>query len=507
MRKLFAVLLIGLLVGCASNARPNQPVLPTAAVTPELIERETTRLNEWFDARFEEQLDFSPQTKTRLGRKDDYDKLNDVSETAQDMWFEWRRQTVSALTKDFDYALLTPEAKISYDLWVYQLERAEAALPFRRRGYIFNQMGGPHTDLPQFLITFHRVDNEADMVAYIVRIREAARAIEQWLARTKLAAVEGVHAPRFAYEIVLEESRGLVTGAPFGGTGSSPLWADANTKIDALAASGEIDVATAEALRTDAETALTERFKPSYDALIAWIEADLPNTDEIATGVWTLPDGSAYYQERLANQTTTGMTADEIHSLGLREVARIKAEMETLKEQVGFDGNLQAFFSFLRDDPQFYFPNTDEGREGYLQAARDSLGLLQERLPEYFGILPRAGLVVKRVEAFREQPGAAQHYVRGTPDGSRPGTYYAHLIDMRAMPKPKMEGVAYHEGIPGHHMQISIAQELTGVPTFRTQSGFTAFTEGWALYAESLAKEMGAYEDPYSDFGRLSSEI
>ena len=148
MRKLFAVLLIGLLVGCASNARPNQPVLPTAAVTPELIERETTRLNEWFDARFEEQLDFSPQTKTRLGRKDDYDKLNDVSETAQDMWFEWRRQTVSALTKDFDYALLTPEAKISYDLWVYQLERAEAALPFRRRGYIFNQMGGPHTDLP-----------------------------------------------------------------------------------------------------------------------------------------------------------------------------------------------------------------------------------------------------------------------------------------------------------------------------------------------------------------------
>ena len=189
-----ATLFIGLLAGCASN------------------ERETARLNAWFDARFEEELDFSPQTKTRLGRKDDYDKLDDVSEAAQDSWLEWRRQTVSDLTDNFDYALLTPEAKISYDLWVYQLEQAEAALPFRRRGYIFNQMGGPHTGLPQFLVTFHRVDNEADMIAYIARIGEAARAIDQSLARTKLAASEDVHAPRFAYEIVLEESRGLVTG-------------------------------------------------------------------------------------------------------------------------------------------------------------------------------------------------------------------------------------------------------------------------------------------------------
>ena len=233
----------------------------------------------------------------------------------------------------------------------------------------------------------------------------------------------------------------------------------------------------------------------------------MPNTDEIATGVWNLPDGPAYYEEQLANQTTTDVTADEVHALGLREVARIKTAMEAIKELVGFDGSLQAFFSFVREDPQFYFPNTDAGREGYLQAARESLGVIQERLPEYFGILPRADLVVKRVEAFREQPGAAQHYVRGTPDGSRPGTYYAHLIDMNAMPKPAMEGIAYHEGIPGHHMQISIAQELTNIPMFRTQSGFSAFTEGWGLYAEFLAKEMGAYEDPYSDFGRLSGEI
>jgi uncharacterized protein (DUF885 family) len=201
------------------------------------------------------------------------------------------------------------------------------------------------------------------------------------------------------------------------------------------------------------------------------------------------------------------MTADEIHELGLREVARIRGEMEAIKRQVGFDGTLQEFIASLRNDPQFKFPNTDEGREAYLQTSRDFYAGVEALLPEYFGIRPKAGLVVKRVEAFREVAGQAQHYVPGTPDGSRPGTYYVHLIDMSSMPKIGMESIAYHEGIPGHHMQIAIARELTGVPQFRTLFQATAYTEGWGLYAERLAKEMGLYEDPYSDFGRLGSEI
>jgi uncharacterized protein (DUF885 family) len=241
--------------------------------------------------------------------------------------------------------------------------------------------------------------------------------------------------------------------------------------------------------------------------LIAWVEADLVNTDDVATGVWKLPDGPALYKERLAAMTTTAMTADEIHELGLAEVARIHAEMEAIKRQVGFEGTLQEFFASLRGNSRFLFPNTDEGREAYLQTSRDFYAAVQAQLPDYFGLRPKAGLVVKRVEAFREQPGAAQHYQPGTPDGTRPATYYAHLIDMNAMPKIEMESIAYHEGIPGHHLQIAIMQELTGVPMFRTQSFFTAYTEGWGLYAERLAKEMGHFEDPYSDFGRLGSEI
>jgi uncharacterized protein (DUF885 family) len=468
---------------------------------------ETARLDEWFAARWQEQLDFSPIQKTVMGLKDDYDKIDDMSEAAGDAQLAWLRRTTAEMKKTFTYDRLTPEAKTSYDLWVYQLEQAERALPFRRRGYVFTQMQGPQASIPQILIGFHKVDDAADMEAYIARIGEVSRAIGQLLERARLAASEGVRPPRFAYEGVIAQSRALVTGAPFTGKGDAPVWADANTEIDALLKAGRIDDAKAKALRAAARKALLDSFKPSYDALITWFEQDLKNADAQARGVGALPQGREFYNERLASSTTTRMTADEVHDLGLKEVARIHAEMETIKNAVGFKGTLQEFFTFMREDPQFSFPNTDEGREAYLQAARDHLAFIKTRLPDFFGILPKADLVVKRVEPFREQPGAAQHYFQGTPDGSRPGVYYAHLSDMKAMPKHQLEVVAYHEGNPGHHMQISIAQELKGLPTFRTQGGFGAYVEGWALYSELLAKEMGAYKDRYSDFGRLSTEI
>jgi uncharacterized protein (DUF885 family) len=473
-------------------------------------ESETDRLNAWFEQKYEEQLDFSPMEKTALGLKDDYDRLDDVSEAAADEYLAWQRASVRELRDEFDYGRLTPEAQTSWDLWVYQLEQSEAALPFRRRSFLFHQMRGAHTNLPQFLINFHRVDDESDMRAYIARIGEAARVLRQTLERAQLAADEGVHAPRFAYEAVIAQSSAVVTGQPFDRAVSappSPLWSDIETKLAGLSGSGQISEVLAYELREEAANALRELLKPAYEALIDWAESELPETDEIATGVWRLPDGEAFYRERLASNTTTDMTADEVHALGLAEVARIQGEMREVIEEVGFDGDLDAFFEFNRTDPQFYFPNTDDGREAYLQLARNYLDAMQARLPDYFGLLSEAGLEVRRVESFREEPGGAQHYVQATPDGSRPGVFYAHLIDMNSMPRPDLESVAYHEGLPGHHMQISIAQELEGVPTFRTQIGFTAYIEGWALYSESLAREMGAYEDPYSNFAALGAEI
>ncbi|MEX6633467.1 DUF885 domain-containing protein [Hyphococcus sp. ECK-19] len=487
------------------------PVENTEAATTEVnadaVAAESERLNQWFAERWEEELDFSPMFKTYLGRKDDQELVDDVSEAAEDRQLEWRRDAVAKMKSSFDYDSLTPEAQTSYDIFAYQLDEAEAEHEFRRRHYVFHQMYGPHADLSNFLINFHSVETAEDMDAYITRIGGISVALEQSLERAKIAASEGVRPPRFAYDGVIKQSRALIDGAPFEGEGDAPLWADAKRKIDTLLAAGAIDEEQAETMRGEAREALVSVYKPTYDAVIAWFESDIENSDENAKGVGSLPQGKAFYEERLAHSTTTDMTADEVHQLGLDEVARIRTEMEAIKEKVGFEGTLQEFFDFVREDEQFYYPNTDEGRQAYIDAADAKLAYIKDLLPDYFGILPKADLVVKRVEAFRERDGGAQHYYPGTPDGSRPGIYYAHLSDMGAMPIPQLEVIAYHEGLPGHHMQLSIAQELTGVPEFRTQAGFTAYSEGWGLYSELLAKEMGAYDDPYSDFGRLTTEI
>jgi uncharacterized protein (DUF885 family) len=503
-------LVAALLAACGTEVPPTTSTpasTPAAAPSAESTAAETQRLNEWFAARFEESLDFSPMRRTFLGEKKHYDRIDDASEAADDAQLAWRRATVEDLRANFNYDLLTPEAKTSWDVWVYELETAERALPFRRRQYVFNQMQGVQAFLPSFMINFHRVDEPADMDAYVARIGGIARMMEQLVERATVNAGEGVRPPRFAYEGVLEQARAVITGAPFGGDGEAAIYADAKAKIAALQAAGKIDESKAAELRTAVETALTTALQPAYERLIAFVEGDLPNAAKVATGVHTLPQGQAFYNERLAASTTTEMTSDEIHAFGLAEVTRIHAEMETIKQQVGFDGTLQELFVHMREDDRFFFPDTDEGREAYLQASRDHLDAINQRLPEFFGILPKADLLVKRVEPFREQKGAAQHYFPGTPDGSRPGIYYAHLSDMRAMPKHQLEVIAYHEGNPGHHMQISIAQELQDMPRFRTQAGFTAYAEGWALYSELLAKEMGAYQDPYSDLGRLSTEL
>ena len=379
-------------------------------------------------------------------------------------------------------------------------------------GFTFDQMNGPQAFLATFLIQFHRVESLEDMEAYISRIRASGRAGGQLLDHAKTAAEKGVQTPDFALEGVIDQSRKIITGAPFTEGDDSDIWADIKTEISTLQDAGTIDEAQAETLLADAEAALLETFQPGYQAIIDWAEAELENAPANPTGVGTTqPDGEAYYNYRLRAMTTTNLTADEIHQIGLDEVARLQGEMEAIKEDYGFEGTLQEFFTFLRestDNRDLYYEDNDAGAEAYIADATAAIENIKTMLPDYFGILPKADLIVKRVEPFREQDGAAQHYYSGTPDGSRPGIYYAHLSDMTAMPKRELEVIAYHEGLPGHHMQISIAQEIEDLPQFRTQAGFTAYSEGWGLYSEWLAKEMdGTYVDPISDFGRLGSEI
>jgi uncharacterized protein (DUF885 family) len=205
--------------------------------------------------------------------------------------------------------------------------------------------------------------------------------------------------------------------------------------------------------------------------------------------------------------TTTDLTPEEIHQSGLANVARLHNEMRAVMDELGEEGDLAAFLDQVRQDASLRYPNTEEGRIAYLTAARTAIDNMAQRLPDYFGLLPQSDLIVKRVEAYREQSAGKAFYQSPPPDGSRPGIYYANLYDMNSMPTTDLEALAFHEGLPGHHLQRSISAELGDVPDFQRHTSFTAFSEGWGLYSEYLAREMGFYQDPYSNFGRLAMEL
>ncbi|PCI80605.1 MAG: DUF885 domain-containing protein [SAR86 cluster bacterium] len=509
MRALLSVL-ITVLVSCSDNNVSSSSSQPSEANSLASVEQltanESLRFMEWLDEEYAEEVDFSPLLKTRQGDKSAHGELDDVSEVALDARLEWRRTSVAEMRSSFDRDQLDKQGQLSWDLWQYALIDAERSEPFRRHRYIFGR-NGSQSSLANSLINYQEVGDASDMRDYISRLNQSQRYLLQYLDRAKLAAADGIRAPHFDYQQAISEARRVTSGAPFDEQSDSALWADITAKIDNLIESEQINPSQAESFQEESRSALLTRFKPALDEIVNWLVADLENVSDVAKGAWSLPNGEAYYNSRLASMTTLPLTANEIHDIGISEVARIQAEMEQIKRQVGFEGTLQDFFTYMREDDQFYFPSNDEGRTNYLNLADDLLADMYERLPDYFGILPKAGLQVRRVEAFRETPGGAAHYARGTKDGSRPGTFYAHLIDMRAASIFRLENLAYHEGVPGHHMQISIQQELENIPRFRTAKGYTAFSEGWGLYAEYLGKEMGFYNDPYAEFGRLSGEI
>jgi uncharacterized protein (DUF885 family) len=490
-------------------ATPALLLVPAPAAAQEQpADSESERLHAWFESKFEEQLQFDPLWLTSLGRRERYGELGDYTIAGQDRVLAWHKASVEELEREFDYQQLGPQDRMSYDLWKFEYENAARSARWRNNDYIFSQMQGPHSGLPSLLISMHEVKDRADMEAYVSRVGQFKRALGEMTDRAEANAARGVRPPYFAYDFVIAESKKLTEGAPFSSGQDSALWADGKAKIEALVTAGKIDEAAAGDLRSSLEVALKESYLPAYQRLIAFMEADRVNVPEVATGIGVLPDGAAYYADLLRTSTTTELSAEEIHQIGLDEVQRLHGEMEAIKVSTGFEGDLAAFFLYVRDGDWNYFPQGDEGAQGYIDAASAAIANIKQQLPNYFGLLPKADLEVRRVEPFREQAGGAQHYRSGTPDGSRPGIYYAHLSDMRAMPKNMLEVIAYHEGLPGHHMQISIAQELTDVPTFRTQYGYTGYIEGWGLYSEALAKEMpGTYADPYAEFGRLSSEL
>ena len=490
----------------ATTTSPSEVV----ATSPEMEEpaqpnvSEDERLDAFFDEVFEREVALSPVFEAQLGRKtDNYSKWDDASDASAEAENGRRGADLARLESEFDYTALTFEAQTSYDIFVYDTEQSMRNFEFRGNQYVAHHTDSYALYLPVVLQNLHGVETAEDAQAYISRLQGAEDVLAQLTERLRAQSSNGIIAPEFVYSKILTDLNNLISGAPFDDGEANAVYADFTAKVDAL----EIGEDEKQILRDQGAKAFTGPWKRGYEMFADAVE-DAEDRADGNDGVWEHPNGEAYYANRIANYATLdNLTADEIHDLGLREVARIQGEMDEIKQRVGFDGSLIEFFEFIRNDPNNYFPNTNEGREAFLERQRTLIEGVYEKVDAFFNILPEAELDVRRVEPFRENTAGIAFYNSPSADGSRPGIYYTNLRDMTAVQKYVHTAIAYHEGAPGHHFQLALQQEMEGLPAFRKYGGYGAYIEGWALYAERVAKEMGFYEDPYEDLGRLQNEI
>ncbi|MGC6400699.1 DUF885 domain-containing protein [Sphingomonas sp. FW199] len=488
-----------LMISAAPLMLAAAPAEPAAQAT---AQAEDARLTAFLDAAFDKGVALSPETQTALGLKTNYDKLDDYTPADGEKRMKLAEETLAAMRAQFDPAKLSPQGRLSYRLYEKSVENQRRQYQFRDYGFPVSTNGSPAGQIPVFLINNHRIDTAADARAYIARIAETDRVMREVAAEMRDQAAKGIVPPQMVFAPARADAQKVLVGAPFASGEDSTVLADFRKKVTALSIpQGEKDK-----LIADASAALTGPFKRGFDTLFAVLDEIEPKATG-NNGAWSLPNGAAYYDARLSAYTTTDLTADQIHQIGLDQVAAIRKEMEAIKTRVGFTGDLKAFFEYIRTDPKFRYSNDQAGRDQYLADARAVIARMMAKAPEYFRTLPKAALEVRAVEKWREGTASTAFYNRPAPDGSRPGIYYVNLVDMTQTQKIQMEGISVHEGAPGHHFQIARQQELAGLPRFRLFGGYSAYSEGWGLYTERLGKEMGGYTDPYSEFGMLSLQM
>ncbi|HST35581.1 MAG TPA: DUF885 domain-containing protein [Allosphingosinicella sp.] len=477
-----------------------QQTEPAPAAAP--AQSEEQRLLQFLDNAFDAQTRLNPQQLTLLGSREQYDRLSNFTDAHRRRVLDLEESQLAELRRSFDPARLSPAGRLSFRLFVKEVEDDRESFRWRWYNFPATTNGSPMGTIPVFLINNHRIDSVADAEAYVARLREVERVMTEIGANIRHQAELGILPPAFNFAPVREDAMRVLAGAPFGDGADSAVFADFKAKVGRLAIPG----AEKEALVTSAREALTGPFRRGYELMLATL-AEIEPRATANNGAWSLPDGADYYAHRLRQSTTTSMSAEQIHRTGLDQVRRIHAEMERIKAQVGFTGTLTQFFAHINEGRQFKYPNTEEGRQAYLADARTFIAQVMQAAPRWFRRLPRAPLEVRAVEAFRQETASVAFYNRPSPDGSRPGIFYVNLADMNQVLRPQVEAIAYHEGAPGHHFQIALAQELEGMPKFRRFGGYGAYAEGWGLYAEGLGKEMGFYREPMSEFGMLSTQL
>lgn len=465
-------------------------------------------LNHFYEKIFVSFLLDNPELLTMMGIAEQFGyrrhngQLNDESDAkAQADFARWHGYLADL--KAYDPAGQTPDQQLSTRVLTWFIDSQLEGERFRLHNYPVNQLFGVQSNTPDFLINQHRIDDRRGADDYLARMGQVGRKFTQVQEGLALRESKGIVPPKFVIERVLAEMRAFAAKP----AAENPLCVNFSAKVEALK---DVDAAAKPALQAGCSERIDQVVRPAYQQLISFFEGQLGRaTDD--DGAWKLPDGAAFYAWRVRAQTTSTMTPQQVHDLGVAEVARIEAEMQAIlvaQSQLQPGETVAQAMGRLAKDPRFLFPDTDEGRQAMLAGYRQMIAEQLDKSRAVIGLSPKAAIEVQRVPEFKQKTAPGAYYQSPTLDGARPGVFYANLRDMGALPKFGMRTLAVHEGVPGHHFQIALAQEREGGPTFRKVLPFTAYSEGWALYAEWLGKEMGLYQgDPYGDLGRLQAEL
>ncbi len=463
-------------------------------------------INNFFNRVFIQYIWDKPEMLTGMGILEQFGmkghnaKWDDDTEAASDKEYRFLLDVMATLD-EYDETKLTEAEILSVKVMKELLGNPEDDRRFRFHDYPVNQLFGLQNSIPRFLDTFHQVNSSEDAEHYISRLSKIGVKMEQNMEGLLIRENMGIVPPTFVIDKSVEIMKEFVAQP----IEENVLYASFKGKLEKA---DEIDEADRTAFLASATTQIENVVYPAYQEYIDYFSALRAKSNGDA-GVWKLPEGKAYYNYLLRQHTTTDMTADEIHAIGVAEVKRIQTEMLEIFAAEGYDPSLgvKALFDELAEEERFYYPDTDSGRAQILEDYATIIDEIEAGISSAFNIKPKADIVVKRVPEFSEETAPGAYYNHPSRDGSRPGTFYANLFDIKATPKYGMRTLAYHEGVPGHHFQIAIQTELQGIPEFRKESGFTSYSEGWGLYAERLAWEMGFQIDPYDNLGRLQGEL
>ncbi|MBE4720683.1 DUF885 domain-containing protein [Acinetobacter baumannii] len=447
-------------------------------------------LNQLLQEQWEYTLKNNPETATTLGDLRYNDRWTEFSKNQ----IEKDKKTTQNFLKRFeaiDSTGFSATDQLNKDLMIYQLKETLKNYDLKLYEMPFNQMWGLHLQFPGFISSIP-FDNAKQYQDYISRLKQIPLILEQGIQLAKQGQKDGLMPPKYLIEKVAKQIDSIATP-----TGKDSVFASPLKQFPKNISKAEQERLSREILQT-----IDQNVRPAYQKLGTFIQKDYLPYGRQHEGIWSLPNGDELYRFYVENNTTTSESPENIHQLGLKEVARIEAEMLKIAKAQGFN-DLKSFQQSLKTNPAV-FPKS---REEILEIYRGYIAQMQPELPKLFGLLPKNKVEVLPVEQYREKEAAGAEYHQGTPDGSRPGQVYVNTGDFSERSKISMEATAYHEAIPGHHMQIDIAQNLPNLPMFRKQPNHTAYIEGWALYAEQLGKDVGFYKDQLSDYGRLSSEL